>query len=700
MTSMSDPLVGHVLDGRYEILSRLARGGMATVYRALDRRLTRTVAVKVMHDGLGDDAEFARKFDREARSAAILSNPHIVSVFDQGSDEDRPYIVMEFVDGCTLRHVISREGPLDPLRALDLLEPVVSALATAHEAGIVHRDIKPENVLISDRGQIKVADFGLARAVSGQTATATQGLLIGTVSYLPPELVTTGRTDARGDVYSTGVVLFEMLTGKKPHTGDIPIQVAYQHVHSDIPAPSVALAKDGGTRRLIPPYLDALVVACTRRTAAERPQDGLELQRLMRLARKALSSGIMDDPTLTQEMSRSFSHAEHQGPAAAALPVPEWVRQGSPGSAPTTITERPASDPVLPAPRASVPSTRTPRTPDSPRSPGSPRTAATGRITNLTSMPAPSGRPVSAAPRSSTLVRRRRRAVVAMIMLLLLALVAGWLTYQAVQRAKYTTAPTLTDMSETQATQIATANHLKVAFTNGYSETVAKGTIISADPSAGARVRKDSTIDAVVSLGPERYTVPTLVGLAKDAALAALKTNHLTTGTVTEAYDELVAAGKVVSASLKAGDRVKRDTSCDLVISKGPQPIPIASYVNNTASDATTKLQAAGFKVASKHQHSKTVAEGKVISQTPNPGNGKRGDTITLVVSDGPVMVKVPGVFRLSEASARAALTSKGFAVVVQYTTPSWLRLDITSAQSPFSGKSLPQGSTVTIWVS
>ncbi len=166
MTSIGDPLVGRVLDGRYEILSRLARGGMATVYRAQDRRLTRPVAVKVMHDGLGDDAEFARRFDREARAAAMLTNPHIVSVFDQGRDNGRPYIVMEYVEGSTLRHVISRERTLDPIRALDLLEPVVHALASAHEAGIVHRDIKPENVLISDRGQIKVADFGLARAIT------------------------------------------------------------------------------------------------------------------------------------------------------------------------------------------------------------------------------------------------------------------------------------------------------------------------------------------------------------------------------------------------------------------------------------------------------------------------------------------------------------------------------------------------------
>ena len=198
MTSVGDPLVGQLLDGRYQITQRLARGGMATVYQAVDTRLTRTVAVKVMHVGLGDDAEFARKFDREARAAAKLSHPNVVSVFDQGQGlidghVSRPYIVMEYVDGRTLRDVINRDAPLTPLRALELIEPVLSALAAAHDAGLVHRDVKPENVLISDRGQLKVADFGLAKAISSQTQTATQGLLIGTVSYLPPELVVSGQ---------------------------------------------------------------------------------------------------------------------------------------------------------------------------------------------------------------------------------------------------------------------------------------------------------------------------------------------------------------------------------------------------------------------------------------------------------------------------------------------------------------------------
>ena len=297
----TDRLVGDVLDGRYEVLQRLARGGMATVYRACDRRLERIVAIKVMHEGLGDDADFVAKFDREARSAARLSDKSVVSIFDQGHDHGRPYIVMEFVEGSTLRSVITREAPISPLRAVQLIEPVAAALAAAHESGLVHRDVKPVNVLISNRGAVKVADFGLARVMTNQTSTHTQGLLIGTVSYLPPELLTTGRAQPWSDVYSTGIMLFEMLTGAKPYTGDAPITVAYRHVNEDVPLPSEVLASKhpGRARRdPVPDYLDALVAACTRRNPQARPADGRELLRRVRAVKRALERGVRSDDAL------------------------------------------------------------------------------------------------------------------------------------------------------------------------------------------------------------------------------------------------------------------------------------------------------------------------------------------------------------------------------------------------------------------
>lgn len=694
-TSMSDPLVGRVLDGRYEILAKLARGGMATVYRAQDRRLTRTVAVKVMHDGLGDDHDFARKFDREARAAARLTHSHVVGVFDQGHDAGRPYIVMEYIQGCTLRHVITREGPLSPLRALDLMEPVISALASAHEAGLVHRDVKPENVLISDRGEIKVADFGLARALTGQTATATQGLLIGTVSYLPPELVVSGLADTRSDVYSAGVVLFELLTGKKPHTGDTPIQVAYSHVHNNIPAPSTLLARSNDSRRIIPPYLDALVLACTRRDPSDRPADGRAMLDLLRRARRALAQGIMDDPALTAQMSASMRTRPADATVTAPL-VP--VRPVSPGSAPTT---------ALPRVRA--------RTPVSPVDYHSERVSDSGRvITPVPGVPAsarssvtPHSVPVPRSPRtpshynfSQAPVHRRRRGVVGLVLVLLLALAVALGSYWYLSVGRYTAVPVVQGLSEDGAAQVARANELTISFGSEYSETVAKGTVIRSDHDAGEEVRRGSEIHAWLSLGPERYAVPTLVGLSQTAATSALTTNSLRAGTVTQQYSETIASGIVLKASLEPGVKVKRQTTVDLVVSKGPKPIPIPSVNKLTLDAATKQLEKLGFVVTSTTANSKTVASGLVISQDPAKGEGKKGDTVALVVSKGPVMVTVPGVTFKGEAAGVKLLKDAGFAVKIEYATPSWLRLGIISATVPGARASAPQGSTITVYVS
>ncbi|MCB0907343.1 MAG: serine/threonine protein kinase [Nocardioidaceae bacterium] len=293
---LSDPLVGRILDGRYRIGTRIARGGMASVYQASDLRLDRTVAVKIMHAGLGDDHEFAARFVREAKAAAAISHPNVVAVYDQGDDNGVVFLAMELITGHTLRDVIRNDAPLSPARSMAFFEPVVAALAAAHRAGLIHRDIKPENVLIADDGRIKVADFGLAKAVSADTQhTATGGVLIGTVSYLAPELVVDGRADARADVYAAGVMLYEMLTGKKPHDGESPIQVAYKHVHADVPAPSALVSR-------IPAYVDALVARATSRDRSLRPADATVLLHQVRRVGQALAEGVVDDPELVADL--------------------------------------------------------------------------------------------------------------------------------------------------------------------------------------------------------------------------------------------------------------------------------------------------------------------------------------------------------------------------------------------------------------
>ena len=290
-----DHLTGRVLDGRYLIGSRIARGGMATVYEATDLRLDRTVAVKVMHPGLGDDDEFAARFVAEARAAAKLSHPNVVAVFDQGNDDGTVFLAMELIPGHTLRDTIGKEAPLSAARTLALLEPVVSALAAAHRAGLIHRDVKPENVLIADDGRIKVADFGLAKAMSATTQHTATGVLIGTVSYVAPELVVEGRSDARADVYAVGVILYELLTGKKPHEGETPIQVAYKHVHEDVPPPSRQVPG-------IPDYVDALVARATARDREQRPADAGVLLHHLRRVNQAVSAGVRSDPELVDDL--------------------------------------------------------------------------------------------------------------------------------------------------------------------------------------------------------------------------------------------------------------------------------------------------------------------------------------------------------------------------------------------------------------
>jgi serine/threonine-protein kinase len=279
-----DPLIGRVVDGRYAVTSRIARGGMATVYLALDRRLDREVALKVMHGHLADDQQFTARFIREARSAARLSHPGVVAVFDQGEDEGLLYLAMEYLQGRTLREVLGELGVLTPGEALDVVEPALDALAAAHAAGIVHRDVKPENVLLTDDGRVKVADFGLARAASALTSTS--GVLMGTAAYMAPELIADGVTDARGDVYAVGVMIFEMITGRQPFSGDVPVRVAYRHVHEDVPPPSSVVPR-------LPEPLDVLVTTATARDPDHRPADAAALLALERSARSRVPAAAL-----------------------------------------------------------------------------------------------------------------------------------------------------------------------------------------------------------------------------------------------------------------------------------------------------------------------------------------------------------------------------------------------------------------------
>jgi serine/threonine-protein kinase len=310
-SALADALIGRTLDGRYHVRSRIARGGMATVYLATDTRLDRQVALKVMHAELARDADFVSRFIGEAKSVARLSHPNVVAVFDQGSDGHYLYLAMEYVPGRTLRSMLRERGWFPFHEALEIMDPILSGLAAAHRTGIVHRDVKPENVLLTADGRVKVVDFGLARAqaATGQTRA---GLIIGTVAYIAPEQVTGRVTDLRTDVYAAGVMLFEMLTGRQPHTGESPLAVAYNHVNKDIPAPSGFV---GG----IPTAIDQLVVAATSRDPGRRPADAATFLRAVRSLRAA---GGEPDAMTGAWANPAGSWAQAPGETAAVAPYP------------------------------------------------------------------------------------------------------------------------------------------------------------------------------------------------------------------------------------------------------------------------------------------------------------------------------------------------------------------------------------------
>ncbi len=697
MNSTYDPMVGHVLDDRYEILAKLARGGMATVYRARDLRLMRTIAVKIMRRDLGEDDDFAAKFDHEARAAATLNHPAVVGVFDQGIAQGQPYIVMEFVEGETLRRRISREAPLRPDEALELLDPVVAALSAAHESGLVHRDIKPENVLISNRGQVKVADFGLARIMTSPQMTAT-GVLVGTASYLPPELVTHSRPDSRSDVYSAGVVLFEMLTGKKPHTGENNYQIAYRHVNVDIEKPSAAMRAAGHEGWRIPDYLDAFVEACTARSPECRPFNGrVMLQQLREVRSQLAATGGRDNPDLADrirpEPSVPGDLTQPIRPRPAARPRPLVGAAAQTSLSHSVPSEVPMWRPTSPRSPLSPPSASGPDRPIQPiveesgRQPRMQRTPVFPSLPNLH---------ISHDP-----VHRRRRGVLLVLLVLLVTAAAGYGSWWFTE-GRFTTTPELVQISQAVATQRAEANDVRLdTATTAYSENVAAGLVISSDPSEGTRVLRGEEVQLVISLGPERFDMPEVVGSPIAEARSALTSVNLVVGELDESWSDEVATGVVISASEEPGTQLKRDTPIDLTVSKGPEPIDIPNFADDktTAASAAKQLEDAGFVVKISKENSTTVAQGLVISQNPASGTGKRGDTVTIIESLGPVMVELPDVRYKSLEDARKVLETLGLKVDVEYVTDFPLSLKIASGTKPGRGSSVAEGSTVVLLV-
>ena len=641
---MSD-LTGEIIDNRYQLLRVVASGGMATIYAALDVRLDRSVAVKIMHPHLANDEEFVNRFIREAKATAALSHPNIVAIQDQGWNEGgvaAVFIVMELIDGFTLRDLIHDRGALTVAESLRYFAPVVSAVAAAHKIGILHRDIKPENVLISKDGRVKIADFGLARNSSlGETLTAESSVILGSVSYLSPEQVQRGISDSRSDVYALGIVLFELLTGTKPFEGETPIQIAYRHVNESIPAPSTIVST-------VPSEIDAIVLRATANDPDKRFKDAGSLNETLQALMQKL------DPKRRQLSLELDIPIQNIKPAKKKRGTLEAIK---------SITT----------------------------SNDFKKVAAFRERTNSTK------KEDSAATRRKISNRVKRNRLIALVVVG--ALIIGG--YQLFGRnGVRVSVPPMAGALQSEATSALTSIGLKVDASNQiFSEDVPAGKVISSNPGGGARIGAGGTVHLIISKGPDRIMVPALAGLTLEQATSALAAAGLKVGRTTQSYSSVREKDLVISSTPTFKTPARKDAAIDLVISLGIQELTINSYVGKTSDEALNELTALGLVVNATYQYSDTVQIGTVISQSPDGSVPlAKGSVLTLVISKGPSAVFVPNVYSLTELKATTILENLGFKVVVRKIGTK--KVKTVTNLSPASGTKVSPGATITITLS
>ncbi|MFB8371550.1 Stk1 family PASTA domain-containing Ser/Thr kinase [Pseudarthrobacter sp. NPDC055928] len=680
---VSDRLVGTLVDNRYAVQSKLARGGMSTVYLATDLRLEREVALKVLHPHLASDDTFLGRLGREAKAAARLSHSHVVGVLDQGNDGQTAYLVMEYIKGHTLRDVITSKGALPPRLALALIDPVVEGLGAAHAAGMIHRDIKPENVLIADDGRIKVGDFGLARAVTTSTST---GALIGTVAYLSPELVLGKQADARSDIYSVGIMLYEMLTGRQPFDGDVPIQVAYQHVNGTVGPPSALVPG-------LAAEVDELVQWCTANDPENRPVDGMALLQELRHIRTNLTDRELDlQPPAAleaglQNPTEVIARTNNPTTVMSPLAPPERPPRFPPPSFGDNATSVVPAAPSPPA--AYVPY------PDTSPAP------LTKRARRKAERDAEKARSRAAATPLRSLHEgnpRRRGAlwVVILIIAALLATGAGW--FFGMGPGSPGTIPAVANKTVAQAQQLLNEAGFQSSTRDVFDDDVPSGLVVGTDPVAGTETRKFQPVALFVSKGPQLFELPKLTGMTLDEAKSELNKAEMALGTVTEKFDEGIAAGMVLAQDPASGTPARHGTPVALTVSKGPEPIPVPSVVGMDEDDAVDAIEAAGLKadVAKDKVNDRNVPKGSVAAQSPPNGTLTRGGTVTLTISDGPKMVKVPSYVGKQAKEAEQALRQLGFDVKVNNILGGFF--GTVRDQDPVN-KEVPEGSVITLTV-
>jgi len=647
-------MIGRLVDGRYQVRSRIARGGMATVYLATDLRLERKVAIKVMHAHLADDAKFRERFIQEARSAARLAHPNVVNVFDQGQDTDMAYLVMEYLPGITLRDLLTERHVLTTEQTFDILEAVLAGLAAAHKAGIVHRDLKPENVLLADDGRIKIGDFGLARAASANTATGAA--LLGTIAYLSPELVTRGVADARSDIYAVGIMIYEMLAGEQPFKGEQPMQIAYQHANDSVPVPSTRNPR-------VPVDFDELVLWATAREPDDRPRDARELLDQLLEIRRELRS--VEPPTTARTAAGQRTTGPQQTSVLAAAGF------GGSNDETQVLGSRPKS---------------------------------TGPSANATQ---------ALAARSE---KRRRRGWWLLAAVVLLAGVAGgtgW--YFGTGPGSLITIPHDGVVGESVAAATAHLRDIGLVVDESTVEVfdpfVTPGLVAGTDPAVGTGVEREGVVTLHVSNGPETVQVPEVIGVDEETAISNLDGSRLNYDEELSSrqFSDSVAADIVIAAVgvNESGDRIELSNGAGyldqrpvgLVVSAGALP-SITGLTLQEAIDALAAVDLIGIE--GPHTFSDSVAKDTAVGVAPQTDGASISprDTVLIVISKGIDLVEVPNVIDMTLADAKASLEDAGFVVKVVSDLPPefWGYPPAkTKSQSTEGGATLKRGSTVTI---
>ncbi|MEX0991868.1 MAG: Stk1 family PASTA domain-containing Ser/Thr kinase [Actinomycetota bacterium] len=631
---------------RYQIIDRIAAGGMGEVFRARDSVLGREVAIKILHRSLSDDAEFIDRFRREAQAAASLNHPNIVAVYDWGASGDTYFMVMELIEGHTIREVLTNQAALAPAQAIDVLRQTLAALDHAHEEGIVHRDIKPENLLVTSEGVVKVADFGLARAYAESRVTQAPGTVTGTVAYLAPEQIRGDAADPRTDLYALGIVGYELLTGHVPFTGETSVAVAYQHLENRVPAPSEATAT-------VPADLDRVIMWATEKDPAHRPASAADLNR---------------------ELTRLSGQIPAAAPLASLVAGLPRIDIPLTDRAPTVTIPRVGSDPGE-QPTAAI----------GVAAPVSPQ-AADGTAEATT----------SDAPRGTKPRRRRLRRLRRWLIFLMILAGAAWAAWTFFIPRQV---PDVLGLQAETAQQELKASRFDVTIGEPvFSAQYAPGQVAEQSIVAGERRKPGTDITIYASRGPEVVKVPKLIDATLEEATTALHADGLILGEVTEDFSEEVADGAVMEQSPGRGEEAAGGSRVDLVISQGPPPVTVPDVTGLDEATAVDALEAQGLRVEVKQDFSEKVDRGLVISQNLKPDDivGK-GTRVKIVVSQGPKEFAMPDMTGLSLGDAERKLHDLGLETTTSQVPGS--SGDRVVGQQPAAGTSVRAGTTVELFL-